>query len=339
MIAFKRITGPSALELDRPASVAAEQPGPEADRGPQPADRNGDRSAGATRDATGHSTRVFEPPSGLVLNAIGRNKLLVCVCALIFAAAGVAAGLSRRPTFASAATLQVGQVNPNSPGFYGYVQSAAALATAFSRAIDAQPVLTTIHDQLRLAPTTAIERLSAEPLPASPAFRVIATGPTEPDAVQLANVAASAIVVYEGKTNSANPAAASLLREYHKASLLLQRAIARVGYLRRDPRLPPSALEGAEGARSTASVRLKALETAYTSAVTSQAPRSGLVSLLAGATSASSDRKSKVELFAFVGLLAGALLGCFAAVARARRAIRRAGERRIEVETPGPAAA
>jgi uncharacterized protein involved in exopolysaccharide biosynthesis len=76
--------------------------------------------------------RIFEPPSGLVLTAIARNKLIVCICAILVALAGIGYGLARRAQFTASATLQVGQVNPNSAGFYSYVESAAALATAFS---------------------------------------------------------------------------------------------------------------------------------------------------------------------------------------------------------------
>jgi uncharacterized protein involved in exopolysaccharide biosynthesis len=114
---------------------------------------------------------VFEPPSGFLLRSIAHSKLLVCLFAVVFAVAGTAFGLSRQRTYTASATLQVGQVNPNSPGFYGYVQSAASLATAFSRAIDAEPVLATVQQKLGLAPSEAIPRLSAEPLPVSPAFR------------------------------------------------------------------------------------------------------------------------------------------------------------------------
>jgi hypothetical protein len=339
MVTFKRIADSSTLDLDQPQAPVLEEPIPAADNWPRSANGDGDRSGtpdGPPRGAAEQSQRIFDPPSGFVLTAIARHKLLVCSCALIVALAGAAVGVMHRRTFTSVATLQVGQVNPNSPGFYGYVQSAAALATAFSRAIDAEPVLGTINHRLRLAPATAIERLSAEPLPSSPAFRVIATGPTEPDAVQLANVAANAVIAYEGQTNSANPAAASLLREYHDASLVLQRANATLDRLKRDKRASASALQSTEVARSTASVRLKAIETAYTGAVISQAPRSGLVSLLAGATSASSDHKSKIELYGFAGLLAGTILGCFAAVALERRTTRRATGARMEIETSRP---
>jgi Chain length determinant protein len=269
---------------------------------------------------------VFEPPSGFVVAAIGRNKLLVCLLAVVLALIGTAYGLSHKKTYTASATLQVGQVNPNSPGFYNYVASAGALATAFSRSIGAEPVLATVQRKLKLAPTAAIERLSAEPIPQSPTFRVIATGPTEGDAVQLANVTANAIVTYESTTNSANPEAASLLHEYSGASLALEQAVAKLAELESSmqghgssTRPRSKLLAPDKAARDTAEAKLKAIAAAYTAAVTSQAPRSGLVSLLAGAASATSDRKSTVEQFGFIGLLIGIVIGCMVAVLRERR--------------------
>jgi Chain length determinant protein len=339
MMTFKRITGPSTLELDRPQPATRAVPAASPEDWRQGGDGHGNGSAGPPHgplDAQLGLGSVFEPPGSKLLVAISRHKLLVCVCALLFAAVGVGVGVKHRSTYTSTATLQVGQVNPNSPGFYGYVQSAAALATAFSRAIDAAPVLGSIQHQLHLAPASAIERLSAEPLPSSPAFRVVATGPSEAASAALANAAALAIVSYEGQTNSANPAAASLLHEYREASLARQRADAKLADLHH-AHASAGALEQAEVARSTALVRLQAIETAYTGAVTSQAPRTGLVSLLAGATGASSDHRAKIELFGFLGLLAGAIIGCFLAAARERRSARRPVKPASEVSSAAPA--
>ena len=58
------------------------------------------------------------------------------------------------------------------------------------------------------------------------------------------------------------------------------------------------------------------------------APRSGLVMMLAGATSAENDRKSKVELYGLLGLLIGAAVGCGLAVMRQGRRDRRSGPTR-----------
>jgi uncharacterized protein involved in exopolysaccharide biosynthesis len=261
---------------------------------------------------------VFEPPSGPGLVAIARNKLLVVAVAVIFAAIGLVFGHSRKATYTASATVQVGQVNPNSPGFFGYVQSSAELASAFSRSIAAEPVLTAGRGKLGLAPATVVKRLSAEPLPEAPAFRVIATGPSELAAMRLANTAAGAVIDYEGKTNSANPEAATLLQEYQDASVHLQQKAKALARLSRDKSASEQALVRAEAERNAAAVKLKAVGVAYTGAVTSQAPRSGLVSLLAGASSASSNKRSKTELYGFIGLLLGVVAGCCVAVARER---------------------
>ncbi|HXN38120.1 MAG TPA: hypothetical protein VN892_08780 [Solirubrobacteraceae bacterium] len=275
-----------------------------------------DSSAAASNETGQLIEGVFEPPSGLVLTALSRNKLIVCVLAVALALAGTAYGLSRQTTYTASATLQVGQVNPNSPGFYSYVASAAALATAFSRAIAAEPVLATVHQQLKLAPSQAVARLSAEPLPLSPAFRVIATGPTESSATQLANVTANALIAYESQANSANPEAESLLHEYRVASLNLQAAIANLERVEQASGTTHSSSNvfTAKAERATATARLTAVGDAYTAAIASQAPRSGLVTLVAGATSASNNRHSKVAILTLIGLLAGILLGAITAI-------------------------
>ncbi len=262
--------------------------------------------------------RIFEPPRGAVLSAIGKHRALVALCAVVFCVLGLAIGLERQPEYTSSATLQVGQVNPNSPGFFGYVQSASGLATAFSRSIAAGPVLKSVEEETGLPRSEAISRLSSEPIPLSPAFRVIATGPNADDAMQLANATGEAVVVYESQANSSNPEARSLFGEYKQASLQLHQAEAEVEELESAAAEDPERL-GAEATRSAAKVKLQAIENAYVAAVTSQAPRRGLVSMLATATSASSDRKAKIELWALLGLLAGLAIGCAAAVMRERR--------------------
>jgi hypothetical protein len=274
---------------------------------------------------------VFEPPSGFTITAIARHKGLVVLCAIVFAIAGIAWGALRSPTYTASATLQVGQVNPNSPGFLGYVQSASSLATAFSRAIGAAPVLATVDRKLGVPVSEAAPRLSAEPIPLSPAFRVIATGSSADAAIRLANTTASAVIVYEGHSNSANPEAQALLNSYRDASLSLRQAEAQ---LAGEGSESSDAALAAEAEKSAAKVKLKAIETAYVSAVASQAPRQGLVSLLAGATTASNDRKAKTELFGFIGLLVGAVLGCGAAVLSERR---RGGPGAVAPKAPAPA--
>jgi Chain length determinant protein len=269
---------------------------------------------------------IFEPPNNFIVDAIRFHKLLVAAFAVACALIGAGLGLARQPVYTASATLQVGEVNPNSPGFGSYTESTTALATAFSRSIVATPVLGTIQRKLGLAPADSASRLSAEPIPLSPVFRVIATGPTAKQALGLANVTAGAVVAYVTKSNSSSPQATSLLRAYRHAALDFKRAKSRQETLENDGSSPETLLQ-AEAAQSTAAVKLEAISRSYVAAITSQSPRSGLVSVLAGATTASDDRDSKLQLFAFLGLLVGLALGCAAAVWR---------ERRLATAGPGP---
>ena len=96
----------------------------------------------------GISRAVFEAPDGPLFSAIRRSWLVVLGLAIVCAALGVGLGIARKASsdaYTASATIQVGQVNPNSPGFYGYVQSSAALATAFSRAIEAEAVVDAVQ--------------------------------------------------------------------------------------------------------------------------------------------------------------------------------------------------
>jgi capsular polysaccharide biosynthesis protein len=277
------------------------------------------RSASPNGEGGPPPVGIFEPSDSFAVRAIGAHKLLVVVVAVLVALLGAGFGYLRQPSYSATASLQVGQVNPNSPGFLGYTQSAASLATAFSRSVGAAPVLDTVERKLKLTRPVAASRLAAEPIPQAPVFQVVATGPSERAAVRLANVAAGAVVAYESKSNSANPQAGSLLRDYRRTSLALRRAVMRVAEVDANSSASSEELLKAEAAKSAAQVQLEATGKAYTEAVTSQAPRQGLVSFLAGATTASSDRRSTAQLYGFIGLLAGLALGCAIAVLRERR--------------------
>ncbi len=132
--------------------------------------------------------------------------------------------------------------------------------------------------------------------------------------MRLANVAAGAVVAYEKQSNSSNPEANALLIDFRQASLALHKAEAKV-----EAAGSADELLQAEAEKSAAQIKLRAISGAYVANVESQAPRSGLISLLAGATSATSDRHSRIQLYGFLGLLIGIVIGCALAVLRERR--------------------
>lgn len=265
-------------------------------------------------------SRIFEPPRGFAPEAIRRGVVIVVLGTLLGVVAGLALGVSRPPTYSASATLQVGQVNPNSPGFFSYVQSASSLATAFSRSIEAAPVLEQVEEKMGLSRRVAGSRLEAAPIPLSPAFRIVASGPSERAAIQLANVSSAAVVSYVGKANDSSPASKALLQEYEKAALQLKEAEAKKASI---VSAGASAEQEAEAGADAAQIRLNAIGKAYVGSITSQAPRLGLVSVLAGASTGSSDRASKIELWALLGALGGLVVGCGLSLLREHRRRRR----------------
>ena len=253
----------------------------------------------------------------LLVSAISRYSWLLLFLAVLLAAAGVAVGLKRKPVWTASSTLQVGQINPNSPGFYGFVQSATDLATTFSRQIDADGVLAIIQQKVGLTPTQSIEHLTATPIPDGAAFRVIATGASGEAAIRLANSAASAMISYKSQANSVNNAT-SLFRAYRHQATLLEKAKAQAQKVQNAnatqlavtgaANVSSPALMNAKASVDIAQARANALSAAYTQALQSQ-PTGNLVAPLASALVATSDRNHKIELFGFVGLAAGLLLG------------------------------
>ena len=171
------------------------------------------------------STYRAEPSPSLIVAALGRYKWLVLGLTVVLTICGLAIGYKRKPIYAANATVQVGQVNPNSPGFYGFVQSATELATTFSRAITANGVLSIIQHKTGLTPAQSSARLSATPIPDGAAFSVIATGSTSQSAVSLANTAAAAMVTYEAAANSSasttSSNTAAIFNEYRGQSTQL----------------------------------------------------------------------------------------------------------------------
>jgi Chain length determinant protein len=275
-----------------------------------------------------------EPAPSLLVGALGRYKWLVLALAVLLAAAGAAIGYQRKPVWTATASVQVGQVNPNSPGFYGFAQSATELATTYSRAITANGVLAIVHQKTGLAPQDAASHLTATPIPDGAAFNVIATGPSSQAAMKLANSAAAAMISYEaansssGNTSGSN--ATALFNQYRLQSQQLAHDKAVVQKLQNqqsssgtgtsNPTDP--ALVKAQANADLAEGRANALAAAYTQALENQQPPGTLLAPLASALGASSDRSHKLELFGFVGLALGLLIGATVAILLEQRRVR-----------------
>jgi capsular polysaccharide biosynthesis protein len=275
------------------------------------------------RGTNGGRPAPREQAPSVIGSAVARSKWWILLLAIVLAGGGAAYGLVRKPVYGASSTLNVGKVNPNSPGFYGYAQSASDLATTYSRAITATSVLHHIQKTTGIPASTAAGRLTAEPIPNSSLFSIDATGPSSSSAVALANEAANGVVSFEAGYNY-NGDAAAALKSYQQASQANVSAQAKVRHLRGGNGAgsnPSPALQAAQVAANTAQMRANALSAQYQQALEAQ-PASNLVSLLTTAVGATSDKTKKLELFAAVGLLAGLVIGTLLAVLREQRRVR-----------------
>jgi len=267
----------------------------------------------------------YEPPRvarASVWESVRRHPVLALAPVILFVAAAVAYGLNRPPRYTAESRVSVGRIDLSQPGaITGFSTATQALASAYSRAIDAPAVVAPVSRELKLPVTTVLSKLSATPVPQSPLIRVIAVGASNRDGVRLANRGAVALTKYLNATNSAtDPASAVLLKRYRQAQLAVAQAALAVDAGRRALRLNDTASIRSRVAHRQSllemrKLRADTLSTAYNQSTQGRSPTE-FVSVLTPATKATSDRRSRLQIFVFAALLAGALLGAGLATAR-----------------------
>ena len=259
----------------------------------------------------------FEPlPQVGLLQSARRYWLLVLLPILVFVAVAGVVAAKRTPTYTAEARLMVGRLNISTPGaVQGFATAAQDLASTYPLVIDADGVVNPVARRLRTTPANVRSRLSASQVPSSSLVRVIATGSSENSAIALANAASNSLVSFLTKFNRDSPDAAHLLRRLRTAESNYQRASAALAAAHANPPLDWSAQKLAAAA-DAAKIQLDGVAADYQDVLQTQAI-SSLLQPLVYAHSASSDRKSKLELAVFIALVCGLLVGLGLATVRA----------------------
>jgi capsular polysaccharide biosynthesis protein len=275
-----------------------------------------------------------EPPAARwvprvdVLTAARRHWLIVLVVTALLTGVGVFAATLQNPVYTGEARLAVGRIDVSAPGAIAtFATATTSLASQYSRGIDARGVTSRAARGTGLTPAQVADHVSATPVPQSPVIRVIATGTTGQQAVLLANKAGYGLVGYTTALNRSNPDADRLLRQFKTNSAEVVRLRARVGTLRRRQVNTPSArtrslLNQEQVNLEVAQLRLTTVRSAYDAATSSQASTQ-LVQMLTPASSASSNRSRRLQLYGFIGFAAGLALGLALATLRANSVVRR----------------
>jgi len=247
----------------------------------------------------------------------------VLILGLLFLAVGLFVGFQRDPEYTAEARLTVGRLDVDPASLATFASATQSLASAYSRAVDAEPVVRRVARRVGMEPNDVRAHVKASPVPESPVIRVTATGASEEAVIRLANATSRALVDYTSTLNRSSEDSRRLLVEYRRAS----REVARAQAFR--DRLGQSAvgsersraLEEADAQVDTARLRANSLASAFESSQQGRGS-SKLVDVLTGAVGASSDRTSKVQLLGLLGLVAGLLLGVAIAGLRANRHVR-----------------
>jgi capsular polysaccharide biosynthesis protein len=252
---------------------------------------------------------------------IRRHLALVIFPALVLLATGIAVGAVRAPTFTSQAALIIGGSDPASPNFGGNIAAAGSLATAYSRAIVATPVIDSVSSKLKVTRATVTGALSSAPVPNSPALNIYASAPSSHLAIAIANAANTAVLSYVNALNSASKNTSKLLASYEAAAVRVSHDNSAIAFAGRTP-TNTRAISAARATRDRDQLILNTLGSAYSAQLQANPPTTG-VAVLTTASGATSDRKSTIELLGFVGFVVGALLGVALAILAGSREVRR----------------
>jgi uncharacterized protein involved in exopolysaccharide biosynthesis len=262
------------------------------------------------------------------LTAARRHWLIVILVTVIATGIAVFAASLPTPVYKAEARLAVGRIDVSAPGAIStFATATTALASQYSRAIDARSVTTRAARGTGLTPNQVAARVSATPVPQSPVIRVIAVGSSTGQAVTLANKAGYGLVGYTTALNRSNPDADRLIREFRDSSAEVVRLQTLVDRLRRKQVDTPSAENRLELNQEkvnlrVATLRMTTVRNAYDAATRSQASTQ-LVQMLTPAAGASSNRSSRLQFYGFVGFAAGLALGLALATLRANSLVRR----------------
>jgi capsular polysaccharide biosynthesis protein len=284
----------------------------------------------ATAAPVFYAPNGHHPPRTSVLAAVRRHPVLAALPPLAAVAAAAAFGLTRPPTYTAEAQLQVGDFNLSAPGaLNGFSTASAALAAAYSRTVDADDVVRPIAKELGLSEREARARVTATPVPESPVFLVASTGRRERQAIGLANAAAEALVDHIRTDTEGRQEAVAARRAYRAATLRLEDArldretAVRRYRLRRsaDRRL---AVRDARARTHQVSLEVQTQNQRYENARQSQLSRA-VPSIIAKASAADSDRRSRLQVLVFIALLVGVPAGVGLALVRAQSTRAKAG--------------
>lgn len=257
-----------------------------------------------------------------VLEAMRWHWPLVLIPVVLLLGIGLTLGLMRAPTYTATANLSVdfGAQNPSS--LPGSVTAAQALADSYARAIEATAVVSEVARKTGAPPDEVAESTGASPIPDSTVVTVSGSGDSERAAVEFANISAQALTRYIATLNGTRQGSAPVLTQFRQAESLYQDRLDRQMELAEEVEANPSdetARQELKQARVRTQVALLKKNSVAELYGASQQAYVAPLSFLSEASSASNDKFARLQLLAFVGLVAGLAIGVALATVRANQ--------------------
>lgn len=272
------------------------------------------------RPNAGDSHQLLEQVG--VLEAMRWYWRLVLIPVVLLVGAGLALGLLRAPVYTATANLNVdfGAQNPSS--LSGSVTAAQALADSYARAVDATPVVLEVARKTGIPREEVTDHMSATPIPDTTVVKVSGTADSADAATKLANVSGTALTRYIATLNGTRQGSTPVLAEFRQAESVYQDRLRRQEELAARVEANPSdeaAGQELQRARVKTQVALLKKNSVGELYGTSQQAYVAPLRFLNVATSASSDRLSRLQLLGFIGLIAGLAVGAALATVKANR--------------------
>jgi uncharacterized protein involved in exopolysaccharide biosynthesis len=252
--------------------------------------------------------------------ALRRYPLIVLLPVLVLAAVGVSLGLHRHAAYTATSQVVIEPLAPTVVQLSGAVQAAEDLATNESRLIDSDGITSPLAQQFNTTALRIANHLSATPVPNSTVIKISAESDSAARAITLSNAAAGGFSAYVTAQLQNNTIANRLLTAYTAAALRYRRALDAQRHLGQRSSKQVQLELGA--ALDAAQIRQQALSQQYENLVQSHSTAPTAAPFVLAST-ATSDRTSKLETYVFAGVLAGLLIGCALATFLANRRSRR----------------
>jgi hypothetical protein len=259
-----------------------------------------------------------------VLEAVRWHWLMVVFMVLVFAAAGVAVGALRSPTYSADSRLQVEVGARTTAGIPAAVTAAQNLASTYARDIEAPAVQKRTAKAAQTSTGTVADNVAATPILDTSVVKVSASASSRGEAIALANAGSKAMKRFVALRNGSTEANTALSGNARKAIADYQQAFDREKHAKHQFERSPSAekrqaLKEAEVKTQEALFSRNAAQEVFAQ---SQLQSTAPLKPLTPATSATSDRLSMMEILGLIGALAGFAIGVALATWRANRLVR-----------------